>query len=244
MKHLETLSPEQRKEAFLSTLDEVQGELTQKGIDYRIIGSLASHAHLFPDTPTTVKPLDYNRKGAVTPDQRVPDIDLIVPRSDLPEARRIREHFLETPFPVKLGLANPTTDIDYRPDEDESFLTHKSVTIPVDNDLLRPEDGVSLEGVPIKTVPLDTLIHTYGTFGGTVREKDLPIIKALMRKSNAPSDPRINAFHTFQKERRKVSPIEHRFSLATEAFSSKAPRWLRNELMRAALIAADLTGRR
>ena len=87
---------QERKEAFLETLGEVQSEFNKKGIDYRVIGSVAGHAYLEPDLPEGVPTLDFNRKGAVTPDQLVPDIDIIVPRADLPEARVLRSRVRES----------------------------------------------------------------------------------------------------------------------------------------------------
>lgn len=243
MKRPESLTAPQRKEAFLETLANVQEELDGKGIDYRVIGSLASHAYL--DSPSTeITPLNYDRPGAACPDQKVPDIDLIVPRADLVEARKIRTKALTGIQPVKVGVAIPTTDIDFRPGESESFLTHKDITLPVDSDLFRVQEDVSLEGVPIKTMPIDTLAHTYGTFVGRVRQKDMPIIKELIRKSDGPPDPRTRVFHEFQRQRRKRSPGEHRFNLAFQAFEDNTPRRMRNEMYRAALVAADLLGKR
>lgn len=243
MRRSEMLSPAQRKDAFFETLIQVQGEFDRKGIDYRIIGSLASHAYLGPNEEN-VASLDYNRKGAATPDQKVPDIDLIVPRSDLKGAREMRSRALKTLQPVKLGLANPTTDIDFRPNEPESFLTHKDIALPVDSDLFRIEEGISLEDVPIQTVPINTLIHTFGTFGGIVRRKDISIIEALKRKSDEPLDPRMSVFRDFQDQRRVVSPVEHHRLLAIQAFNERAPRRVRNELYRVALVGADMLGKR
>lgn len=238
MKRRHDLSPDERKDAFLDTLAEVQDEFDQKGIDYRIIGSLASHAYLDANH-NDIPPLNFNRKGAATPDQQVPDIDLIVPRADLAGAREVRTKALTKVQPVKLGLANPTTEIDFRPDEDTSFLTHKDVILPVDSDLFSAEEA-KLEQVPIQTVPINTLVHTFGTFGGRVRQKDVPIIKALIREGDSPVDPRTKVFHDFQLQRRKRSPGEHRRSLVIEAVTNKAPARLRNEFYRAALVAADI----
>lgn len=237
MKQL-NLPPDERMKAFHDTLANIQDEFNAKGIDYRIIGSLASHA-LLDSGQNDIPPLNYDRKGAATPDQRVPDIDLIVPRTDLVGAREIRANALKGIQPVKLGLANPTTEIDFRPDEDQSYLTHKDISLPVESELFRAEEA-TLEGTPIKTVPIDTLVHTFGTFGGRVRQKDIPVIKALIRQNDAPSDPRTDVFHEFQSQRRKTSPGEHRRSLAIEAVTSRVPDRLRNEFYRVALIAADV----
>lgn len=243
MSRLRTLNSEQQKDAFLTTLADVQAEFQQKGIEYRIIGSLASHAYLDP-IPGAIAPLNYNRAGAATADQRVPDIDLIVPRADLAGAREIRAHTLHADQPVKLGLANPTTDIDFRPDEEVSYLTHKHIALPVDNELLRAETDLSLEGTPIQTIPLETLIHTYGTFGGHIRQKDMPTLKALIKQADTPFAPGMKVFHDFQKERRKTSPNEYMALLAAEAFESHVPRIVRNEMFRVALVAATLMGKR
>lgn len=243
MSEFDFLSVDQRKNAFLNTLADTQKEFIRKGIDFRIIGSLASHAYLEPEIEA-VAPLCYNRKGVATADQLVPDIDLIVPRADLPAAREIRKKTIHGHLPVKLGLAIPTTEIDFRPTEDVSFLTHKNIALPVDNELFRIEEEVQLDEQPIQTIPLDTLIHTYGTFGGRVRGKDLPVLKALIRQIDTPSDPRTKVFHEFQKMRRKTSPNEHFFALTVEALMEKAPYRLRNEMYRVALVGADLLDKR
>lgn len=243
MRHGSDASSEHQKTAFLDQLAGVQETFREKGIDYRIIGSLASHAFLGSDGAEGVPSLNFNREGAATPDQRVPDIDLIVPRDDLPVAREMRKKLIESSFPVKLGLANPTTEIDFLPKEDASLLTHKDMALPVSNELFRSET-VPLHGVDIQTVPLDTLIHTFGTFGGKIRHKDVALLYALMRANDEPSDPETAVFHKYQKERRRRSPGQYLFLRTVEAFDAKAPRRLRNEMYRCALKAADILGKR
>lgn len=243
VRHDNDASSEYQKAAFLDQLADVQDTFHEKGIDYRIVGSLASHAFLGANGVEGVPPLDFNRKGAATPDQRVPDIDLIVPRDDLPGAREIRKKLLESSFPIKLGLANPTTEIDFLPEEEASFLTHKDIALPVSSELFRSET-VPLHGVDLQTIPLDTLVHTFGTFGGKIREKDMPIISALIRANPNPPHPETAVFHQYQKERRKKSPGRYRFDRVVEGFNKKAPRRLRNEMYRCALKAADILGKR
>jgi hypothetical protein len=232
----------EQKAAFLSTLEGTQEQLRDAGINYRIIGSLATHAHLGNRSSVSIPPLDYNRPGAATADQSIPDIDIIVPRVDLPAARQIRQDVLDTEFPVKIGLAVPTTEIDFLPDESASFLTHKNLRVPVSTELFHAE-MVSLDGVDIQTIPLDTLFHTYGTFGGMIRHKDLPLLRELA-KNNPESSEDTQQFHTYQRARRSASPGEYRFGRAVEAFNERVSPRVRNEFFKYALKAADILGKR
>lgn len=75
------------RQHFLDGLVELQDMFESRGVEYRIIGSLATSA--YTEDPGSCS-LDFNRKGAVKLDQRVPDIDLIVPRSELPIVREFR----------------------------------------------------------------------------------------------------------------------------------------------------------
>lgn len=65
---------ERSKGLFLEKLDTVQSWLSDNGIAYRILGSLAVSAYLDP----SLKKMDFNRMGGFSSDQKVPDIDLLV----------------------------------------------------------------------------------------------------------------------------------------------------------------------
>lgn len=235
---------EQQREAFLGQLNAAQERLRERGVDFRVIGSVASHAYLQElGGDNALPPLDYDRPGAATLDQRVPDIDMIVPRQDLSVARELRTQLGESDFPVKLGFAASTTEIDFRPGETHSYLTHKDIRVLVDNELLDVRTP-TLDGVAVQTLPLDTLTHTYGVFGGKVRRKDMPVMKELIRAKTGPSDPRTEAFHQYHRERRRRSPGQYRVDRTIEyAKGAVSPR-IRNELYKHALKAADLLGRR
>lgn len=229
------------KEAFLHQLDAVQEQFRSEGIDYRIVGSLASHALIGANSD--IPEVSFNRPGAATPDQRVPDIDMVVPRKNLSAARDIRQQTIDSNFPIKIGLAIPTTEIDFRPYDETSSLTHKSINLPISNKLFQAEMA-SFHGVDIQTVPTETLLHTFGTFGGKIRHKDLPIIRALMRSNPHAHNPETDVFHEFQQLRRKISPGEYRLGRTIEAIEEKVPRRLRNELYKYALKGADVLGKR
>jgi hypothetical protein len=65
---------EHNQQIFLDDLALTQEWFDAKGIDYRVVGSVAASAYLDPPGHTS---LDFDRQGASTASQRVPDIDLI-----------------------------------------------------------------------------------------------------------------------------------------------------------------------
>lgn len=236
-KHIDTVTGQ--KEFFAANLHNLQQNLNEQSIDYRIIGSVAAQAIL---EDKVGQPVRFDRPGAIKSYQAMPDIDIIVPRKNLEEVRDIRERVLASGGP-KIGLANATGEIDFRPDEERSFLTHKDISIPVDNRILRPEMG-DFNGVNVRTLSPEALLQTYGTFGGYIREKDMANIKALVRAQDSYSVEDSEPFRDFRKLRRQVSPGELKVSKTMELVDSSAPPILKNAISLAAIKAADMLGRR
>lgn len=234
------------KNDFLDQLAATQERLVKDEVDYRIVGSLATQAYL-EEAGQQIAPLDFDREGAYTPDQRVPDIDIVVPRHDLEKARRIREDLLRSAFPIKMGLALPSGEIDFRPDEESSYLTHGDMAMAVRNELLA-QRYTSYAGVPIQTVAPDTLLHTYGSFGGKVRAKDIARIKSLAALTSGAENSRphveFEPFHDFLRYRQAnpgyLSVAGNMFERVTNHMSPRA----RNKLAHHALKAASLLGKR
>lgn len=235
---VETDSSKISEGQFLEQLQDIQDNLYGKGIDYRIIGSVAAHA-LLP--PGSLEPLDFDRRGAILEFQRHPDIDLVVPRAAIDEVRIIREKKVREKYPVKLGLAAAVSEIDFRPDEVVSLLTHKGLSVAVENNLLAANNG-DLGGVPVRTLSIPILTQTYQTFGGIVRRKDMAHIRALVGTEHGNTD--ISAFREFRQSRRRMSPSEAIFARGLEGFNEVAPPVIKNIVAAAAIKAADVIGKR
>ncbi|MDB5183669.1 MAG: hypothetical protein JWO07_350 [Candidatus Saccharibacteria bacterium] len=189
------------EEAYFKAVEQTQQKMDQAGIDFRIIGSLATNA-LIAATGGDSEPMKFHRSYAVDPEQALPDIDVIVPRADLKRARAIREEMARAEVPVGIGLAASSSEIDFRPDEEQSYLTHGGEMIPVSNSILEAQE-VPFHGADVRTLPIDTQLHTYGTFGGTVRVKDMPAIRQLIAlRGKHASDKDFKPFHEFMRIRR------------------------------------------
>lgn len=186
-------------EYFFDQLEHAQNSLASEGIDYRIVGSVAAAAHV---QSTLVFDRPDNRQA-----YSIPDIDMIVPRNQLDVARCIRDELYCKGEGVRLGLAFPSQTIDWRPNEKHSYLTFtKDIRQPILSTLFDRVDG-NISGVPVVTVSPATLLHTYVVNGGTLRSKDLPAIRALVRKnrdSNQIPEELFNGFHDFIRARQST----------------------------------------
>lgn len=195
---------------FLERLEHVQTWLVDNNIDHRIIGSLATECFV-----ASAEGLNFDRPGDAE-HQRMPDIDLIVPRADAPVVAAAQDHFLHD-VGIKVGYSTSTHIFDFRPDEGESFLTYSNgKSQPLDKPPMAVETSVfephkaSFLGVPITTLDPNTLFHTYVTIGNRVRVKDTPRLLALARYIMTSGDSRFgekhfDAFHQFLAERNEVT---------------------------------------
>lgn len=208
---------------FLGRLNEAQEWLRQHNIPFRIIGSLALHTY-------TGLPINYVRKNRVGY-QRVPDVDLIVPRANLSEVEAYRKTLLNQDFPVDLSLPSAQIHIDFRPGEEYSYLTHKNLKLPMKTDLWQPVTRY-IDTTPIVTIPPRTLFHTFVVCGGILRDKDWGEIMALGRYIRS----EVNEFtqtetdyatvHEFIRRRRKQYPWDSRMMWLAETQVPKLPSFL------------------
>lgn len=169
-------SPEMAREYFLKRLGSIQEILREKGIPFRIIGSIANNSY-------TGVEINFAREG-----QRgflqLPDIDLLVPRN-LPqdqrdEVEKLRRTLLGETQPINLELFSGQMFIDWRPNEAQSYLTYRGLSVPVSSRLFDAVDR-DFFGTKITTVAPRTLFHTFVVVGASLRPKDRKRIMPLGR---------------------------------------------------------------
>lgn len=231
---------QRNKEAYLEKLDEVQDRFEREGIESRVIGSLAVHGHL-ATAGVEFRELDFDRPGSYTADQRVPDIDLIVPREHLETSSRIRTEALSGKQPVKLGLAIPTSTIDYRPYSDVSELQCKDISVEFPSQLFDVHE-VEYHGHAIRTLGATALLHTFVTAGGIARHKDLAMMREMIKLSNSEPDrqhDQYDPFHNFISQRNHKYPNVRLQSRLTEGIFGQMSPAVKNRTMHQALKVAD-----
>jgi hypothetical protein len=201
-----TVDPAQQ--SFLTTLDELQCWLREHRIAYAIIGSLAVAAYVDQGAG-----LDFNRPHSADTTQRMPDIDLIVPRDALAAvAEFTRAASTRTAFPVNVDTFAAQTDIDLRPHAATSYLTCRRLLLPVPTRLFVPR-RVPLLGQQLTTIDPRVLLHTFGTIGGVIRKKDIPKIEALaavITSGAAPSqfsERDCEVFSRYMQARKRQYPV-------------------------------------
>jgi hypothetical protein len=118
----------------------------------------------------------------------MPDVDLLVPRCNLDEVRRYSDAVLRSDFPVNIDTGAAGGYIDFRPAAEHSYLTHRRLMLPVRSELFEPRRAVLL-GQEITTIDPRVLLHTFGTIGGVVRQKDVPKIVGLAEAIGARTAP-------------------------------------------------------
>lgn len=180
---------EQRRQEFLDALARMDAWMDSEGIAYRVIGSLAVTAYADEG-----RSLDFDRDGAADPTQRMPDVDLLVPRDRLALVKSYAASARNAELPIKLDTVAAEVYIDFRPGNEKSYLTHRKLMFPVPSTLFRPR-AARLLGRQIKTIDPRTLLHTFGTIGGVVRPKDVP---KMIRLAEAIGSGRAVSRHTEQ----------------------------------------------
>lgn len=194
-----------RKQAFVSVLTELDQWLTGQRIPYAIFGSVAASAWIDQGAS-----LDFDRPGARDPAERIPDIDLLVPRASLTAVRAYARKIRSGTYPVIIDTFWAACWIDFRPGQDTSYLTHRRVRLPVRTVVFAPCTA-SLFGHDIAVPGPLTLLHMYGTVGVT-RRKDTPRITALTIATKT-ADPAAftatdcQAFIRFMHARRRRYPV-------------------------------------
>lgn len=160
--------------AFLAALSELERWLANEHIPYAIFGSVAACAWIDQGAS-----LDFNRPGARDPAERVPDIDLLIPRASISAVKHYASVSRRGVFPVSIDTFWSECWIDFRPGAERSYLTHRKVRFPVRTGLFSPCTA-SLLGQHITILDPRTLLFLYGTVG-VVRSKDVPRIAGLAR---------------------------------------------------------------
>jgi hypothetical protein len=194
-----------RQQAFLAALADLDQWLTGHLIPYAIFGSVAASA--WTDQGAS---LDFDRPGARDPAERIPDIDLLVPRVSLPAVRAYARAARSATFPVSIDTFWSACWIDFRPGQDTSYLTHRRVRLPVRTIVFTPCTA-SLFGHDVTVLDPLTLLHLYGTVGVT-RRKDTPRITALTTATQTAAPARFTAtdceaFTRFMHARRRRYPV-------------------------------------
>ena len=158
--------------SFLTCLAQLEHWLASEEIPHAVFGSVAATAWI--DRGVS---LDFDRPGARDPAERIPDIDLLVPRASLDRVKRYARAARCGEFPVSIDTFWSECWIDFRPGSQFSYLTHRKVRLPVPTGLFTPS-AVPLLGQEIAALDPRTLLHMYGAVG-VARRKDVPRIAAL-----------------------------------------------------------------
>jgi hypothetical protein len=198
--------PADRRPVFLASLQRLEQWLTAEQIPYVVFGSVAAAAWIDHGAS-----LEFDRPGARHPAERIPDIDLLVPRARLDQVKRYARAARHGALPVSIDTFWSECWIDYRPDSPLSYLTHRKIRIPAPTELLTPSTA-SLLGQQIAALDPRTLLHIYGTVGVT-RQKDAPRIAALTQAlasgalTSRFTAQDYQAFDTFMLARRRRYPL-------------------------------------
>ncbi len=142
-----------------------QETLKSHEIDYRVMGSMAIDSYCN----------NNNRNSGQNA-----DLDLLVTRPDyikLKSPSLINQ--LNSGGRVKYD-SSISKYIDFRPNEDYSFLVFREMRLPVRSKLFEPRVNL-LANQEIKTIPAITLFHTFSVCGGILRPKDWEKILQLAR---------------------------------------------------------------
>jgi|SRR5580658_543291 hypothetical protein len=192
---------------FLSRLDSIDAWMESNDVPYRVLGSLGVASYL----DGALEGVDFDRKGGFSSDQRVPDIDLLVPRWDATRVHEYGQKLLGDPdFPLRLDLVAGVKHIDLREDGDESYLFHRELRVPVPTRLFKPVIR-PFGSTSIVTVDPLTLQHTFGVWGGILRAKDLPRVRSVVEYNGQNdvsefTEADFAAFHQFLRDRRRQYP--------------------------------------
>jgi hypothetical protein len=234
------------KQDFSDRLGELQQDLDNLGVDFRIVGSLGTAAYLDPEGES----INFDRPCAITADQKLPDVDIVVPRHQIETTRSYREQLInrQGSAAIKIGLAASSSTVDFRPGEETSYLTCKSVRVPFSTELFEPRNLRLMDG-KVRTVDANTLFHTYQTFGGMLRPKDVPRALGLARlvrdnPDDYHTEPELAAFHSFISERRIHHPVSSGLERTMNGILTRLHPAVKNSMIACALPLAGLLGKR
>jgi|GEM_PF-5423358 len=230
-----------QREQFLSTLASMVDELERRSIDYRAIGSVAAEA-------SGIFEIDFAPRNAVDQIDKGPDFDVIVPRSDLLGAREVRALFQKhEAYPLKLGLAIPSMQVDLRPGERMSRLTLGRHAMPVESRVFDAQEGAIAE-VSLRTVPAETLRHFYSCMSpadgrGDRTQTRLAIFDdAIGEDASHDIDDPYASFHAYAELAHRHTPLSRRtMGLFHRATAHMTPEQ-RNHFRHIAFKIAGLAG--
>jgi hypothetical protein len=116
---------EQWRQKFLAALARMDAWMDSNGIAYRVIGSLAVTAYIDEG-----RSLDFDRDGAADPTQRMPDVDLLVPRDRVALVKSYAASARNAELPIKLDTVAAEVYIDFRPANKEVLPDPPQADVP------------------------------------------------------------------------------------------------------------------
>jgi hypothetical protein len=224
---IKLVSSDEVKKFFPLKLAEAQAWLRANGVEYRVLGSVATSSYLDGNSHSS---LDFGRKGAFEAHQRMPDVDVVIPMADIPRVQVYRDQLEKDPeFPINLEILPAQCHFDFRPDEETTDLVHRRLHVPVPTRLFNPVERIFL-GTPIVTVDPNTLFHTYVLLGGMLRDKDYRGAAGLARiirdGGSEFAEAEYQPFHRFLAERTCQYPSYQRYRIAAHYVRNRVPGWM------------------
>lgn len=210
---------------FAQRLNEAQEWLYSHGIEFRVLGSVATSAYIDKDGPCS---LNFERQGAYGRYQRMPDVDIVVPTSEYLRTKVFRDELeRRATNPIGIEILPSVCHFDFRPGEEHSFIVHKDLKVPFLTDLFR-ERRVAFLDISLTTVDPRTLFHTYVTLGGMLRKKDWPKalkLARLIRDTHISqfTENDMKPFHDFLASRESLFPEYQRYRIAANWLRSMVP---------------------
>ena len=198
--------PDEVQRQFLEKLAGLEQRLREEEIPYALFGSLAASAYIDEG-----RSLDFHRQHAHDPTERVPDIDLLVPRDSLDRIRPYIEEVRNSDFPVKIDTFWAESWVDLRPDAEHSYLTHGDIRIPARSELFTPCQA-RLLGQEFTTLDPRTLLGLYSTVG-VFRKQDVPRVTGLANGIASGATPSrfteqdCKVFDDFMNARKRGHPV-------------------------------------
>lgn len=222
---------------FSEKLHEIQEWLKDKSIPYAVIGSVATAAYVDKEGSWA---LNFDRPYATSPEDRIPDIDVIVPRDSLSALRQYRETQLASTFPVSIGLSFPSRFIDMRPDESISYLTSGRKNFSIRTETLSPQPETVI-GEDVLVPNVNTLYYIHHMIG-RMRPSDKLKVEALSKYIDVDTEG-YESYKQMLRHRQEHPGIVSRIGRAQRHLSDTHP-FIAQKIHNAALPVANLIGAR
>lgn len=187
--------------------------LRSEGIDYLIVGSIARYAYMKKD---------INEKNEI-------DIVVLNP-SNQERARDIFNQIEERNGNIKID--DSLNEFLNKSESGELKLKHGKLEYPIPPEVSE-ERQLNIGSTVIKTLPPETLLHTFLLAGGKFREKDWH--NALeygrwLKKNVTYNHDQLNVFHEFGKNQWVLSPLK-RIQYNWRKFAGNLPDPIKNTLL-------------